>query len=213
MENERFYSLIPLADFKAILGIDDREDPLSRYCLVTATYTIEQHCKRRLIRKKQTDYLTYTDEHIFTLKEYPIRKVLTVHLATTGTIQQGQALFDPASKVDPSQYYCLPDAGILEDIPFSLILRPPLRLPREEKAIRVQYLSGYAPEGYPPYGTPADLGSACLELAAWNLTRYRTRRIGITGMVRGKQSDGEHLEPSMPEHVRELLEPYRRRTI
>jgi hypothetical protein len=38
------YSLIPLEDFlnfqfAAILGTDDREDALSRYCLITATFT------------------------------------------------------------------------------------------------------------------------------------------------------------------------------
>jgi hypothetical protein len=42
-------SLIPLGDFKAILGLDDREDALSRYCFITATYTIEQYCKQRLL--------------------------------------------------------------------------------------------------------------------------------------------------------------------
>jgi hypothetical protein len=40
------HTLIPLTDFKAILGLDDREDALSQYCLITATYTIEQYCKR-----------------------------------------------------------------------------------------------------------------------------------------------------------------------
>jgi hypothetical protein len=34
------YTLIPLEDFKAILGIDDREDVLSRYCPTIATFTI-----------------------------------------------------------------------------------------------------------------------------------------------------------------------------
>jgi hypothetical protein len=53
------HTLIPLADFKAILGIDDRENALSRYCLITATFTIEQYCKRRLLRRKNTDYLTF----------------------------------------------------------------------------------------------------------------------------------------------------------
>jgi hypothetical protein len=48
MDNETLHSLIPLADFKAVLGIDDREDAMSRYCLITATYTIEQYCLRRL---------------------------------------------------------------------------------------------------------------------------------------------------------------------
>jgi hypothetical protein len=74
--------------------------------------------------------------------------------------------------------------------------------------IKVRYLAGYVPGKAPP-----DLASACLELAAWNMTRYRGQRIGMTGNVRGSGKDGEHLEASMPENVRLLLEPYRRRTI
>jgi hypothetical protein len=235
------YSLIPLPDFKAILGIDDREAALSRYCLVTATFTIEQYCKRRLLRRKHTDYLTFTGEHIlgpdgFTdnyeffgphamlpnfrnrltgspaylgiLREYPVRKVLSVHAATSEMAGRGDPLFETASLVNPEHYYCLPDEGQHEDIPFSLVLRPPLRLSHWERAIRVQYLAGYVPGKAPP-----DLASTCLELAAWNMTRYRGRRIGMTGAVRGKGQDGEHLEPSMPENVRQLLEPYKRRTI
>jgi hypothetical protein len=116
--------------------------------------------------------------------------------------------------IDPKHYYYLPDEGISEDIPFSLVLRPPLRLSREEMGIKVRYLAGYAPgKASSPYGVPADLASACLELAAWNMARYRRRRIGITGNVRGSGKDGEHLESSMPENVQGLLEPYRRRTI
>jgi hypothetical protein len=39
------------------------------------------------------------------------------------------------------------------------------------------------------------------------------RTNGSGNAAGGLKSDGEHLEPSMPENVRELLEPYRRRTI
>jgi hypothetical protein len=60
---------------------------------------------------------------------------------------------------------------------------------------------------------PADLASACLELAAWNMNRYRGRRIGMTGNVRGTGKEAEHFEMSLPENVRGLLEPYRRKTI
>jgi hypothetical protein len=202
------HTLIPLAEFKAILGIDDREIALSRFCLITATFTIEQYCKRRLLRRKNTDYLTFMGEYVFTLREYPVRKVVSVHAATAGTVQRGEPLFSPENLVDPKHYYCLPDEGIHEDIPFSLVLRPPCRLAREEMGIQVRYLAGYAPGK-----APADLASACLELAAWNMSRYRGRRIGMTGNVRGSGKDGEHLEASMPENVRQLLEPYRRRTI
>jgi hypothetical protein len=229
------YSLIPLDDFKAVLGIDDREDcldfasvrnqgyefsqsensthlfqppSLAAFCLITATYTIEQYCKRRLLRKKQTDYLTFTGEYVFSLREYPVRRILSVHAATAGSVQRGKALSCPENLVDPKHYYCLPDEGIHEDIPFSLVLRPPFRLVREEMGIRVRYLAGYATSKAPP-----DLASACLELAAWNMSRYKGRRIGLTGNVRGNGKDGEHLEASMPENVRGLLEPYKRRVI
>jgi hypothetical protein len=202
------HTLIPLADFKALLGIDDREDTLSRYCLITATYTIEQYCKRRLLRRKHTDYLTFTGEYVFSLREYPVGKVLAVWAARAGAVQEGEALFCPENLVDPKHYYCLPDEGIHEDIPFSLVLRPPFRLSREEMGIKVRYLAGYSTGKAPP-----DLASACLELAAWNMSRYRGRRIGMTGNVRGSGKDGEHLEMSMPENVRGLLEPYRRRVI
>jgi hypothetical protein len=208
MEHGNLHSLIPLTDFKAVLGIDDREDTLSRYCLITATYTIEQYCKRRLLRRKNTDYLTFTGDYIFALREYPVCKVLTLYAVTAGPVQQGEPCFSPENLIDPKHYYCLPDEGIHEDIPFSLVLRPPFRLGREEMGIKVRYLAGYMPGK-----APADLASACLELAAWNMSRYRGRRIGMTGNVRGNGKDGEHLELSMPENVRGLLEPYRRRTI
>jgi hypothetical protein len=67
--------------------------------------------------------------------------------------------------------------------------------------------------GYAPGKAPADLASACLELAAWNMARYRSRRIGMMGAVRGKGAEVEHVEASMPENVRGLLEPYQRRVI
>jgi hypothetical protein len=190
------------------LGVDDREDKLSWFCLITATFTIEQYCKRRFFRKKHTDYLTFAGEPVFTLREYPVRRILAVYAANAGAPMRGEALFSPESLVGPESYYCLPDEGMSEDFPFSLVLRPPLRFSNEEICIKVRYLAGYAPGKAPP-----DLASACLELAAWNMARYRGRRIGTTGIVRGSGKDGEHLEAFMPKNVRRLLEPYKRKVI
>ena len=60
---------------------------------------------------------------------------------------------------------------------------------------------------------PADLASACLELAAWNFNRYKGKRIGMTGNIRGSGKEGEHFEMAMPENVKNLLEPYKRKII
>jgi hypothetical protein len=107
--------------------------------------------------------------------------------------------------LEPDFYSIVPECGVDMDTPFALILSPALRVMRCEKSLRAIYKAGYAANA-----VPADLAAACLELASWNLTRYKGKRIGMTGIVRGSGKDGEHLEMSMPENVKSLLEPYRR---
>jgi hypothetical protein len=73
MSNEKrakdsLYTLIPLDEFKAVLGVDDREDKLARFCLVTATLTIEQYCKRKLLRKKYFEKIDFNGDLFVPLK-------------------------------------------------------------------------------------------------------------------------------------------------
>jgi len=97
--------------------------------------------------------------------------------------------------------------GFNEEYPFELLLSPSLR-PYCYTSFKIIYWAGYK------YGSvPADLAAACMELASWNMNRYRGKRIGMSGNIRGAGIQGEHFELSMPENVRLLLEPYRRKTI
>lgn len=52
MTDYSLYTLVSPDVFKGIIGIDDREDKLARFCLVTVTFTIEHYCKRCLLRKR-----------------------------------------------------------------------------------------------------------------------------------------------------------------
>ncbi|AEF85433.1 conserved hypothetical protein [Treponema primitia ZAS-2] len=197
-KQERLFSLVPLGDFKALLGIDDREDALARYCLVTASYTIEEYCRRRLLCRKRTEFLHYSGDPVIPLGDYPVRKILAVYKIG----RQGE------EPILPGLYRTVPECGP-EDIPFCLSVDPAAGLERRVVAIRALYLAGYR-QGE----VPADLASACLELAAWNMSRFRGKRIGMAGAaVRGKAGVGEYLEASMPENVKALLEPYRRRML
>jgi hypothetical protein len=204
-----FHTLIALEDFKAILGLDDREDALSRFCLTTATFTIEQYCKRRLFLKKHFEHIEPHGDLFLPLREYPVREVLAAYIVG--------AFGETGEPLEPDLYRVIPDLEAdtgegLEDTVYSLSLSPTLN--REGYAVKAVYRAGYACGE-----APADLASACLELAAWNMNRYRGHLprsgffIGMTGNVRGNGKDGEHLEASMPENVRGLLEPYRRRVI
>jgi hypothetical protein len=199
------HSFILLADFKAILGIDDREDALSLYCLTTATFTIEQYCKRRLYLKRHFERIEFHGDVLLPLREYPVREVLAVYIVG--------AFGETGKPLEPDLYRVIPDLEAEtgekpEDTVYNLSLSPALNRGRGFSAVKAVYRAGYAPGK-----APADLASACLELAAWNMSRYKGRRIGMTGNIRGSGKDGEHLETSMPENVRQLLEPYRRRTI
>jgi len=61
-QGNNLYSLIPLEDFKAVLGVDDRDDKLAKFCLVTSTLTIENYCKRKLLRKKHFELIEYIEK-------------------------------------------------------------------------------------------------------------------------------------------------------
>jgi uncharacterized phiE125 gp8 family phage protein len=184
MDNGRaLHSLVPIENFKTILEIDDREDALCRFVLIASTYTIEQYCKRRLLRKKRLEFFPFYGDYVFPLGEYPAREIIAVqHIH-----RQKETII-----VDPELYHTAPEIGAVEDVPFCLSVSPAVRLVRGLSGLRVLYRAGYVPGR-----VPADLASACLEFAAWNLNRYR----------------GQQLEGAMPEHIKALLEPYKRKTI
>ena len=191
------YTLMPLQDFKAILCLDDRDDKISTFCLVSATHTIEQYCKRRLLKKKHFEHIEYTGDLLLPLAEYPVQEIIAVFLKI-GNSGTGKIL-------EPELYEIIPDCGTDIDLPFNISLSPALRRYRRLSAIKAVYIAGYEHGKVPP-----DLASACMELAAWNMNRYKGRRIGMTGNT---QKDGLHIEMSMPENVKHLLEPYMRKTI
>jgi hypothetical protein len=194
------YTLIPLEHFKALLGIDDRDDKICRFCLITSTFTIEQYCKRRFLRKKYFEIVDFYGDKSLSLREYPVNSVLAAY-AMNGQNGAGEL-------IEPDYYHLFPNERIVLDVPYCLSLSPALKRYKGLKAIKVVYWAGYRTDNI-----PQDLAAACMELASWNMNRYKGKRIGMTGNVRGSSRDGEHFEMSMPENVRLLLEPYRRRVI
>jgi hypothetical protein len=200
IEKKSLYALMALEEFKALLGVDDREDKIARFCLLTATLSIEQYCKRRFLRKKYFETVEYYGDKYLPLSEYPVSNVLAAFAISNRNIT--------GDLIEPDFYYLFPNEGIVLDIPYSLSLSFALQRYRGLKAIRAVYWAGYSHNNI-----PLDLASACMELAVWNMNRYRGRRIGMTGSVRGGGKDGEHFEMSMPENVRQLLEPYKRKVI
>ncbi len=194
------YSLIPIEEFKQILGIDDRDDSLSHFCLVTATHTIEQYCKRRLRHKIiHQSFGEWFDLTLY-LHEYPVREVLQISYEKRKVKHE---------IIEPDFYSVFPDCGTDLDIPFEIHLSSAIETLHCD-SLRVIYEAGYSCAD-----VPADLKAACLELAMWNFNRYKSKQIGVKQMSNEKlaRSNGSGFEMSMPENVKNLLEPYKRKIL
>jgi uncharacterized phiE125 gp8 family phage protein len=184
-----FHSLVPLAEAMAYLGTDEREDSLVGFLLVASAYAIEEYCMRRLLRKRVKESFVDTAETVFTLREYPVMEVSAAGVS------------DGYGGVEPVLYGLSPEAGSMANLPCTLRVFP-ANGAGGRKSVSVKYLAGYRAGDVPP-----DLKEACLELAAWKLQRHNRR---FAGVVNDK---GGGIENKMPESIRELLEPYRRRVI
>jgi hypothetical protein len=189
------YTLIPIEEFKTLMGVDDRDDKTARFCLVTATLTIEEYCKRKFLQKQYFETFSLKEKLLVILKEYPISEIIAVYQ------------IDNDSLIEPQFYRPMIGNDYNEEMPFELLLSSSLK-PYQISAIRVNYLGGYTVGS-----VPANLSAACLELASWNFNRYKGKRIGMSGNIRGAGVQGEHFEMSIPENVKALIEPYRRKTI
>jgi len=220
MTENSLYTLMPLVVFKGLLGIDDREDKLAAFSLVTSTFTIEQFCKRRLLRKKYFETVDLCGDLFLPLREYPVTDVLAIYTVSSEQLAVSYAKEQRANSKEQRMirkesgeilerefYRLVPDCESGLDVPYSIDLSPAVaRLGCRQ--VKVVYWAGYAKELIPD-----DLRAACMELASWNFNRYRGKRIGMTGNIKGSGKEGEHFEMSMPENVRGLLDAYKRKLI
>ena len=194
------HTLIPLEEFKALMGVDDRDDRLCRFCLVTASLTIEEYCKRKFLRKQYFETIPIINNYfVLLLREYPVSEILLVSNEQFGMKNEGI--------IEPEFYRPMIGNGYNEEMIFELLLSSSLK-PYGLNAVKVIYIAGYERKSI-----PVNLSAACLELASWNFNRYKGKRIGMSGNIRGAGVQGEHFEMSIPENVKALIEPYKRKTI
>ena len=220
------YTLIPIEDFKALMSVDDRDDKTARFCLVTSTLTIEEYCKRKFLRKQYFEVFKRSGHLVLILNEYPVSEILAVYTYNDLQVSDNCVSKEPRGMIlEPEFYRPMIGNDYNEELPFELLLSPSLK-PYQLKLIKVIYSAGYVtknneyltdneklPDKYMPLAVPANLSAACLELASWNFNRYKGKRIGMSGNIRGAGVQGEHFEMSIPENVKALIEPYRRKTI
>ena len=116
------YTLISLEEFKALMGVDDRDDKLCRFCLVTSTLTIEEYCKRKFLRKQYFEVFKWTGHLVLILKEYPVSEIFAVYTYNDLQVSENCGMI-----LKPEFYRPMIGNDYNEEIPFELLLSPSLK--------------------------------------------------------------------------------------
>ena len=187
---------------KDLLGSDDRDDALIETLIESCASRIERYLMRRVRERSISQYFDSVGEREIVLSEYPVRSVSSIWC-------DPERAFGDETKLDGAAWYCATvPYDVFEDLPAALIFDPFLSLPIGSRIIRVDYTAGY-----PLEAMPEDLQLATAELVAWELRRVKSKQIGVSGLVpTSGRMERTVLEMQMPANVREMLEPYRRRT-
>jgi uncharacterized phiE125 gp8 family phage protein len=188
--HKHLHSLVALDECQTLLGIDAREDALLVYLLESTTFTIEEYCRRKLGFRRVAEVFSDTRDRCFMLREYPVRRVVGIHVIPCGKSGEAYELEKQDILVDPR-------------VPENWAATLRLNLGRYvcRNTIRIIYFAGYKSRDVPP-----DLKSAVIETVAWRYARHKAKKTGVTGRDKG----GEQFENSLPVNVRFLLELYRR---
>jgi hypothetical protein len=123
-------TLIPFADFKAVLGIDDRDDVLSGFCLNAATCAIETYCRRFLLAGRHIETIDYYGEFLLALGEYPVGEITAVYGLSAG---------HESEIIEPDLYwgFSVPEDELFTDVPYVLRLSPAVSRLNGIKAVKV----------------------------------------------------------------------------
>jgi len=99
------HTLIPIEDFKALMGVDDRDDKTARFCLVTATLTIEEYCKRKFLRKQYFEVFKWSGHLVLILNEYPVSEILAVYTYNDLQVSENGVSKEPRGMILEPEFY------------------------------------------------------------------------------------------------------------
>ena len=195
-------SLVSLAWCKDLIATDDRDESLLGTVVASCSGRVEQYLMRRILERSFVHCFDSLGERELLLPEYPVRSVGPVRCDPL-------RVFGEETALDDGSWYCATvPYDVFEDLPGVLIFDSFLSLPVGSRIIQVSYVAGY-----PLEHMPEDLQLATAELVAWELRRVKSKQIGVSGLVpTSGRMERAVLELQMPANVREMLEPYRRRT-
>lgn len=179
------YALVSLAEAKSYLKIDDAsmDDQIILF-INAATQIFETYTGRKLLEREHIEQYTANGGFVI-LNQYPVSVI-------TNIWEDSSRIFGPDALLDPTDYYCDRNAGIVMMLDADFVSAP--------GAVKVQYTAGFA-------ATPDDLRLACLMTIRGLVDRWVKGGESVSSLVFNNQTIG-YVDRWVPEAVIVTLDRY-----
>ena len=181
-------TLVPLADYKAYVGINNaNEDPKIRMTLAFVSALVEDYCGRSFITATKVEQASATSGSIF-LKNTPIQSVTQVDCRNTSK---------ETITVDAAGYIVYTEEGMVELIDEDAIYAADLYKP-----YTVTYVAGYDT-------LPAPLILAIMELTTYHVKKQYITKTSSVNVNVASEDNSVSGNSDLPPHIKRVLDLYR----
>ena len=176
--------------------MSSKEKTFIELLIFSASAEIETYTGRKLKQRQIRELNDGCSQSEIILKQYPVKEVTSLKVDNERNYQE-------ETIVSNEYYSCfIPNQDDLE-YQSEIILAQGYSFPNGRNNIEVIYTAGYLDEE-----VPEDLKTAVTELVEWSFKRLNNRQIGEINLKYGQKTQ---LATRIPEHVRDLIEPYKRK--
>ena len=190
-------NLISWEDCKELLDVPYKEKTFIELLIFSASAEIETYTNRKLRQRELCELHDGYNQNEIIIEHYPVKEIISLKV-------DNECKYPEDTIVSKDFYNChIPSANDDGEYQSEIILAAGYAFPKGRNNIEVIYNAGYKEED-----TPVDLKTAAAELVEWTYKRLNNRQIGEVNLKYGQKTQ---LSTKIPDHVRELLEPYRRK--
>lgn len=190
-------NLISWSYAKELLDLSPEEKSQIELLIFSCSAEIERFTNRSLKMRPIREMRDGYHQNEITLNQYPVHSIESLKVDKDKT-------YEVESLIPPEYYNChIPEAEYRGETQTDLVLIEGYKFPKGNKNIEIIYTAGYSEDSI-----PEDIKTATVELLEWTIKRLKNHQIGEINLKHGQTTQ---LETKMPEHVIELLTPYKRK--
>ena len=169
-------------------------DTILERIITAASLRIANFCDRKFILTTYTEFQHGRASNTVLLKHFPADKPTELNI-------DPESVFPVDTVVDTADFEVMNDS--------LLVMLRGLKFPRGTRNIKIIYTAGYDPPGTasPTREMPTDLEYACIQFVEYLFAQKDDR--SITQTTKGKQGETTTFVTTIPDQVREAIEPYK----